>query len=146
MNARRLDPLLRRAEERENAAARDLAEKTRALASHEQRLAELSRYASEYAPPADGITSPAQLLNRQAFRERIDDAIARQRQAVEQTRATCDVERARLVIASRDNRVLEKLAASYRNHEARELARREQKELDDLAGRGQMQRAALESP
>lgn len=146
MNARRLDPLLRRAEQRESAAARDLAEKTRALAHHEQRLAELARYASEYAPPASGITSPAQLLNRQAFRERIDDAIARQRQAVEQTRATCDVERARLILASRDSQVLERLAASYRSREAREQARREQKELDDLAARGPVQRSTLETP
>lgn len=146
MNARRLDPLLRRAEERENAAARELAEKTRALASHEQRLAELARYASEYAPPAQGITSAAQLLNRQAFRERIDDAIARQQQAVEQTRANCDLERTRLVLASRDSKVLERLAASYRTREARAAERKEQKEIDDLAARGVLQRAAGDLP
>ena len=49
MQSRRIDPLLRRAQEKEDAVARDLAERQRTLAMHESRLEELRRYADEYA-------------------------------------------------------------------------------------------------
>lgn len=138
MNSRRLDPLLRRAADRESAVARELADKTRNLVSHEQRLADLQRYAAEYAPPSEGVTSPMLLANRHAFRERIEDAVERQAKAVEQSRTNCELERARLMLASRDNKVLEKLAASYRAREARLEERQSQKELDDIAARGML--------
>ena len=139
MNRHRLDPLLDLARSREEAAARELAEKSKALSHQEQRLAELSRYVGEYAAPATGVIHPAALLNRLAFRERIDDAVARQASAVEVIRANCDLERTRLMLAGRDTKVLEKLAAGYEKLVRRKEERHEQGQLDELAARGFLQ-------
>lgn len=134
---RRLHPLIRLAEEREAVVARELAARRRALENQEQRLAELKRYAEEYAQGATGSsTNPALLANRLAFQARIDHAVSSQHRTVEQVRSHCEVEAARLLIASRETQVLEKLAASYRRQEAAEEARRQQREQDEIAARG----------
>lgn len=135
MNERRLHPLIRLAEEREAVVARELAERRRALDAQEQRLAELKTYAQEYAAPGLGAINPALLANRLAFRAQIDSAVISQNQTVEQVRSHCQVETARLLIASRETKVLEKLAASYRQKEALAAGRRGQKEMDEIAAR-----------
>ena len=76
IQSRRIDPLLRRAQEHEDSVARDLAERQRTLAQHESRLEELRQYAEDYANSQMAATSPAQLANRRAFLERIDQALA----------------------------------------------------------------------
>lgn len=133
--SRRLEPLLRHADAKRDAAAQQYAEKTKAVAMQQQRLQDLHRYAAEYAPPA-GITSPAQLANRMAFRARIEQAVGQQQQILDTSKAHAELERARLLLASRDQRVLEQLADSYRVREAKQAEQRSQKELDDIAGRG----------
>lgn len=135
MQSRRIDPLLRRAQEHEDSVARDLAERQRALALQESRLEELRQYAEEYAGSQMSATSPAQLANRRAFLERIDDALKQQLQNVDRSRAHVDVERDRLLLASRDKQVLEQLAASYRVQERQVVERRAQREMDDLGAR-----------
>ena len=80
-------------------------------------------------------TSPAQLANRRAFLERIDQALAQQLQNVDRSRSSVDIERDRLLLASRDKQVLEQLAASYRAQERQVVERRDQREMDDLGGR-----------
>jgi flagellar protein FliJ len=133
--SRRLDPLIVRAEEREAAVARELAAKTRALAGNEQRLAELLRYGDEYAQGAVGCTSPALLANREAFRGKLQQAVGLQQRAVEQSRMSTEFERSRLMLAARDTKVLEKLAATYRGEERRAHVRTEQNVLDEHAAR-----------
>lgn len=134
--AKRFDPLVRRAEERETAQAGKLAEKTSALGDQEQRLASLRQYAEDYGTPSGGSAlTPALLANRNAFRERIVDALAQQQRHVEAVREQCEIERARLMLASRETRMMEQLAASYRAVEARQQARRSQSEMDDLSAR-----------
>ncbi len=124
--SKRIDPLLKRAQEHEDAVARDLAERQRVLDTHLSRLDELRRYAEEYANAQMAATSPAQLLNRRAFLDRLDSA-------VEQQQAT--VNGARLILASRDKAVLEQLAASYRAQEKVVTDRRDQREMDDIGAR-----------
>jgi flagellar protein FliJ len=133
--SRRLDPLLLRAGEREASVARELAVKSRQLASHETQLAELVRYSDEYAISAGGFTSPALLANRERFRGKLAEAITLQRRAVEQTRLGTDFERSRLVLAARDTKVLEKLAETYRGEERRSQVRSEQRTMDEHAAR-----------
>ncbi|HEX5757467.1 MAG TPA: flagellar export protein FliJ [Arenimonas sp.] len=135
MKERRLHPLIRLAEERESVVARALAERKRTLDSQQERLDELQRYAEEYSQPVQGSTHPAMLANRLAFRERIKQAVDTQHRNVETVRSHCEVETARLLIASRETQVLEKLAASYRRQEDLEKARREQREQDEIAAR-----------
>ncbi len=137
MTHRRLDPLLQRAQEREDRVAQELAKVREAQRLQEQRLEELARFKDEYhqPAPAGGTLNPALLANRQAFIERIEQAVAVQKRAVEQGRGTLEIERTRLLLASRDKQVLEKLAASYRAEEAKKEQKRAQGELDELAGR-----------
>jgi flagellar FliJ protein len=135
MQSRRIDPLLQRAQEHEDTAARDLAERQRALAVHESRLEELRGYAEEYANAQIAATRPAELANRRAFLERIDQALAQQKQSVDNSRASVDIQRDRLLLASRDKQVLEQLAASYRAQEHQVVERRSQREMDELGAR-----------
>lgn len=135
MQSRRFDPLLRRAQEKEDAVARELAERQRAHALQESRLAELRRYADEYASSQMAATSPAQLANRRAFLDRLESAVQQQSLNVDNSRETVEAERARLLLASRDKQVLEQLAASYRAQERKVDERRSQREMDDLGAR-----------
>lgn len=138
MRSQRLDPLLRVKQQRQDDAARTVAERDRALTEQEARLEALRQYAAEYASPAAtaGTTlAPALLANRLAFRERLDAAVAQQRQIVDSSREHCDVERARLLLASRETHVLEQLKASYRAEESRTAEKHVQRELDDIGAR-----------
>jgi flagellar FliJ protein len=142
--SRRLDPLLRRAQDHEDEVARALAERQQALDMHLSRLEELRRYAEEYAGAQMAATSPSQLMNRRAFLDRLDSAVQQQSQTVDRNRERVDAERARLLLASRDKQVLEQLAASYRAQEKQVEDRRDQREMDDLGARRvrQAQRSA----
>lgn len=131
----RMDPLLRRAQDHEDEVARALAERQQALDMHQSRLEELRRYADEYANAQMAATSPAQLMNRRAFLDRLDSAVRQQSQTVDRNRERVDAERARLLLASRDKQVLEQLAASYRAQEQKAADRRDQREMDDLGAR-----------
>ena len=133
--SRRLDPLLRRAQDHEDEVARVLAERQQTLDLHQSRLEELRRYAEEYANAQMAATSPAQLMNRRAFLDRLDSAVQQQSQTVNHNRERVDAERARLLLASRDKQVLEQLAASYRAQEQKVEDRRDQREMDDIGAR-----------
>lgn len=144
--SRRLDPLLRRAQDHEDEVARALAERQQSLDMHQSRLEELRRYADEYANAQMAATSPSQLMNRRAFLDRLDSAVQQQSQTVDRNRERVDAERARLLLASRDKQVLEQLAASYRVQERQIVDRRDQREMDDLgARRARLAAAARES-
>jgi flagellar protein FliJ len=134
--SQRLDPLLRVVQQRQDDAARLVAERERAQAEQEERLDALRRYADEYAnAPTAATIAPALLVNRLAFRAKLDAAVVQQNSVVDHGRQNCDVERTRLMLASRDTKVLEKLAASYRSEESRIAEQRSQRELDDLGAR-----------
>ena len=135
IQSKRIDPLLKRAQDHADEVARDLAERQRMLDTHLSRLDELRRYAEEYASAQMAATSPAQLMNRRAFLDRLDSAVAQQRQTVDTNREKVEAERARLVLASRDKQVLEQLAASYRAQEKVLTDRRDQREMDDIGAR-----------
>jgi len=132
----RLDPLLRVVQQRQDDAARVAGERERAHAEQEARLDALRRYAEEYsAAPATATIAPALLANRIAFRAKLEAAVAQQTSVVDSARQHAEIERARLLIASRETKVLEKLAASYRSEESRVAEQRTQRELDDLGAR-----------
>ncbi|WP_449448253.1 flagellar export protein FliJ [Thermomonas brevis] len=135
--SQRLDPLLRVTQQRQDTVAKQLAERDKVLAEQQQRFDMLKEYADTYqvAPAGGGTLAPAMLANHVAFRAKLDNALQQQAQVVDSSRQNCEVERARLMLASRDNKVLEQLAASYRAEELRVAGRREQRELDDLGAR-----------
>lgn len=133
--SQRLDPLLKIRQQKQDDAARVVAERERAVAEQQARLDALRQYAAEYAAPATATLHPALLANRIAFREKLDAAVHQQARVVESSQQHVDVERARLLLASRDALVLEKLKASYRMDEARAADKQVQRELDDIGGR-----------
>jgi flagellar FliJ protein len=135
MDSRRLRPIQQLAADRETERARALADRGRHLQSHQQRLQDLAKYAEEYASTPAAVTSTAQLLNRRAFLDRLEDAMRQQQQAVRRAEESCEVERARLVLASREKSVLEKLSAAYSAREAHANNQRAQRELDEHAAR-----------
>lgn len=136
MRSQRLDPLLKVVQQRQDTVAREVAERERVLGEQQERLDALRRYAEEYATaPSSTVISPALLVNRLAFRNRLDAAVTQQAGIVDQNRQQSDVERARLLLASRETKVLEKLADSYRAEETRLAQQHVQRELDDLGGR-----------
>lgn len=137
MNSKRLAPLLRRAENREDALAKELAKRVQAHQQQEQRLGDLERFRGEYAqPPAAGsAVTPGLLQNRAAFLAKIDDAVSTQKKHIATSEEALAIERTRLLLASRDKLVLEKLAASYRSAEQRLQDQRDQRVLDDLGAR-----------
>jgi len=130
-----MDPLLRHAQGREDEVAKELAERQRALDVHQSRLSELRQYADEYANAQMSATSAAQLMNRRAFLDRLDNAVEAQSKTVDSNRERVDAERARLLLASRDKQVLEQLAASYRAQEKKAEDRRDQREMDEIGAR-----------
>lgn len=135
--SQRLDPLLRIKQQRQDEVAREVAERERAAAEQQARLDMLRRYADEYAitPAGNTTIAPALLANRLAFREKLNAAVQQQAGIVDSSRQNVEVERARLMLASRDTKVLEQLKASYRTEEQRVADQRVQRELDDLGGR-----------
>ena len=142
--SQRLDPILKIKQRQQDDVAQQVAAREAAHAEQQARLEALQRYAAEYSQPLQGATiNPALLANRLAFQEKLQQAVQQQSQIVDRTREATEVERARLMLASRETHVLEKLAASYRAEETRVADQRSQKELDDLAGR--RVRAALGS-
>lgn len=148
MNSKRLDPLIRRAETREDALAKALAQKVQSHQQQAQRLDDLERFRSEYeAPPAPGsAVSPSQLLNRAAFLAKIDDAVVTQQKHIATSEEALAIERTRLLLASRDKLVLEKLAASYRAAEQKVQERNDQRVLDDLGARAHGAKKREENP
>lgn len=132
----RLNPLLRVTQQRQDNVAKMLAEREKAVAEQQQRFDTLKDYADKFqVAPASGTLAPAMLANHVAFRAKLDTALEQQAKAVDSSIQNREVERARLMLASRDNKVLEQLKASYRTEELRIAGQREQREMDDLGAR-----------
>ena len=137
IRSQRLDPLIKVVQQRQDDAARDVAERERALLEQTERLEALRRYAAEYATaPSTATIAPALLVNRLAFRERLNAAVVQQAGIVDHSRQLSDIERTRLLLASRETKVLEQLASSYRAEESKVAEQRVQRELDDIGSRG----------
>lgn len=134
-STRRMVPLLRRAQDKQDAVARQLAERQKALDTHAQRLEDLRQYADDYLNNPLPATSVSQLLNRRAFLDRLDTAVKLQAQTVERNQLHVDAERTRLLAASRERKVLEQLQQRYQAQEQHQADRRDQRVLDDLGAR-----------
>lgn len=134
-STRRMVPLLRRAQDKQDAVARQLAERQKTLDTHAQRLEDLRQYADDYLNNPLPATSVSQLLNRRAFLDRLDTAVKLQVQTVERNQLHVDAERKRLLAASRERKVLEQLQQRYQAQEQHQANRRDQRVLDDLGAR-----------
>jgi flagellar FliJ protein len=132
----RLDPIRRLAQNREDDAARRLAESQAALARQEAQLREMERYLDEYSHNAAGASvAPALLANREAFLRQLAEALRWQAGAVKEAQARCDSAREHWLSKHRDTDVLEHLIDRSLSAERGQQERKQQRELDEFGQR-----------
>lgn len=136
----RLEPVTRVARSREQDAARELGEYRKILDALEARLAELKSYRDEYVQRmgtcgAGGIDA-VKLAEYRGFIARLSDAINYQEAKVRDARTEFERRRRRWSATRTRVAALDKVVSRYEAEALREQERREQKDLDDRAGRG----------
>lgn len=137
--SKRLQPIQKIAENREDAAAKEMGKARTQVNELETRLAELITFREEYA--RNFITAGEQgmgvsrMMEYQGFINRIDQAIAYQRSSIEQAKMV--YENRKKIWGQLHGRVLamDKLAARYRQQERMLADKRDQKETDERAQR-----------
>ncbi len=138
--SRRLQPVVRLEEEREQQAGRLLGERRRLLEQNLRQLEELEGYRQEYLQhlleAARGGIGAVRLRHYQSFMNKLSEAIAQQQRVAEQARQ--DLEAARRAWLQSRNRVkmVNTVMVSARSEEQREERRQEQRETDEHAQRG----------
>ncbi|VAX02241.1 hypothetical protein MNBD_GAMMA20-1653 [hydrothermal vent metagenome] len=138
--SRRLKPVVRVAEGREQQAARALGVAQARLGQVQQQQEELQRYRDDYRQrfqQAGAVGMGAvQLEDYQQFLHKLEQAIEQQGQQV--ALATQEVEAKRVLwFASRGKvRMLDTVVARYQAIEEQQVARREQREQDERSQRG----------
>ena len=138
--SRRLKPVVRVAEGREQQAARALGVAQARLGQVQQQQEELQRYRDDYRQrfqQAGAVGMGAvQLDDYQQFLHKLEQAIEQQGQQV--ALATQEVEAKRVLwFASRGKvRMLDTVVARYQAIEEQQVARREQREQDERSQRG----------
>ncbi|HEB92211.1 MAG TPA: flagellar export protein FliJ [Gammaproteobacteria bacterium] len=138
--SRRLKPVVRVAEGREQQAARALGAARARLGQVQQQLEELRRYRDDYRQrfqQAGAVGMGAvQMADYQQFLHKLGQAIEQQGQQVVQATQAAEAKRA-LWFASRGKvRMLDTLVARYQAIEEQQASRREQREQDERSQRG----------
>jgi len=134
LNAERLAPLRMLAESREQDAARAMTEAQAQLADREDKLRQLEDYVE---PELTGtISAAALLLNREAFRSRLSDAIAQQRRAVGDARARTDETREQWMERRRELMVIDQMIERSEQRERAAGERQSQRQMDEFSRRG----------
>ncbi len=138
--SKRLKPVVRVAESREQQAARALGTAQTRLAQAQQQLQELQCYRDDYRQGfqqagAAGMGA-AQLADYQQFLHKLGQAIEQQGQQIAQATQEVEAKRA-LWFASRGKvRMLDTVVARYQAIEEQQAARQEQREQDERSQRG----------
>src|SRR5581483_3483837 len=109
IQSRRLEPIQRLAQGREDDAARRLAESQRALERQEAQLRDMQRYLDEYSASPGGLLTPSLLANREAFLRQLAEALRWQAGAVGEARNRLELARQHWVGRHRDTDVVERL-------------------------------------
>lgn len=130
----RLQPLLVRAAEQKDNAARALQHQQAALSARQDRLGALQDFANQYGS-LERAHSTAALMNQHAFLERLRDAVRQQVDLVQTAETRAD--QARSAWQGRHQRceALNQLCALDAQRERRKAERKDQRQLDDLATR-----------
>ena len=138
--SKRLQPVQRITEAKEQDAARALGEAQQQLEQLRQQLKELENYRQEYRNhfqhSGRGGFSAQQLVQQQQFLTHLDKAIEQQHHSISQAETACEERRQLWFQARGRTQALDKVAERYRDDERQEQDRREQKENDEFASRG----------
>ncbi|MDO9372636.1 MAG: flagellar export protein FliJ [Gammaproteobacteria bacterium] len=135
--SQRLTPIARIAGSKERSASHDLVKAQRMLDECETRLAELVSYRDDYqrrlhAAGAAGLEA-GQMHEYLMFIARLDQAIARQREALAETVRSYERLKLHWLALHGKTLALDKAVERFRGEESRLDDRREQHESDELA-------------
>lgn len=135
----RLQPLQRLAEQRENEAARAVADALRKLEEQRQQLQGLNGFRHEYnerfARDGQAGMSVGRMLDWRRFLARLDTALEQQEEAITRAELECERVKKLWVLSRRNSDTYDLLAERYRLDELQQQARSEQKESDEYAAR-----------
>ncbi|SFM39506.1 flagellar FliJ protein [Ectothiorhodospira mobilis] len=133
--SRRMEPVVRLADHRQQDAARQLGGWQRTLEERLQRLHELCDYRDEYArrfqDQTAGPMTAVSVRDYRIFLERLNTAIEQQDRLVAAAREELERSRGTWVQARGRTEVLTRLVERFRQEERHEQERREQAEQDD---------------
>jgi len=137
LRSRRLEPIARIADHREQVAVREFGRLQEAVVAQEQRLVELHAWWQEYADGLHKQSGRGSGLMREGrlFLAQLNDAIERQRAVVERARRDVEAARARWLASRMDHEALDKVVARCKDEEVRHARRGEQREQDECAAR-----------
>lgn len=137
LRSRRLEPMVRVADRREQAAVQEFGKAQEAMSAEESRLAELRAWWQEYADAvAQGACGGTALLrDGRLFLGQLSEAVNRQRVLVEHARGRLEAARAQWLALRMDREALEKVVTRFRAEEERAAQRSEQLEQDECAAR-----------
>ena len=133
--SKRMQPVVRMAEDRERNDAREFGQRQRHLADMQQKLAELQMYRDEYARRFEAAGScglhAMQLRDYRMFLDRLSEAIAQQKVAIARACQEVDKHRQDWLQSRRRVQALDKVVERYQRQEHDIERRREQNECDE---------------
>ena len=137
--SKRMNPVVKVAESREQAAARILGEAQQQLTRQEQRLDELMAYRDQYSQQfqqSSGMgMGVARLQDYRVFLARLNEAIEQQKQVIVRCRQDCERQRCHWLSSRTRTQALGKVVERYQREERRAVERREQHDSDERAQR-----------
>lgn len=133
--SKRMRSVVDLAENKEQAAARQMAESRKLLQAQEAKLEELNGYRKSYTETlraADGTETDAiRLGDYRAFLDRLGTAITQQADLVKQAQDDCEAKRQAWFVTRRRLKALTEVVKRYQSEEDRLAERREQAESDE---------------
>jgi flagellar FliJ protein len=140
VKSKRLKPVHRVAESKEQTAAKELGDSTRYMHEQEARLAELRNYHAEYLEKfhtaAKMGMSALQLQEFRAFLSKLERAIREQENVIQDGRNVHKFKKDRWQKKHSRTQALGKVIDRYKQAEVKDQDKREQKESDDRNLRG----------
>ena len=137
--SKRMTPVVKVAENREQAAARLLGEARQRLEQQQRKLEELTTYRDQYSREFQHCSGQgmgvARLQDFRLFLARLNQAIEQQQRVVERCRQDCERQRLNWVDSRTRTQALGKVVDRYQREERHQAERREQHETDERAQR-----------
>ncbi|MCA1806069.1 MAG: flagellar export protein FliJ [Xanthomonadaceae bacterium] len=141
--SKRMTPVVKVAENREQAAARILGEARQRLEQQQRKLDELGtyrdQYSSEFQQRSGQGMGVACLQDFRVFLARLNEAIEQQQRLVERCRQESERQRLNWLSTRTRTQALGKVVDRYRREERHQAERREQLDTDERALRARRQ-------
>jgi flagellar FliJ protein len=138
--SKRLQPVQRVAQTRENEAARELGDSQRRVRDQEAKLGDLKRYHSEYLERFETTArqgmSAKQMQEYRVFLEKLDRAIKEQERVVLASKSECVNRKEQWQQKHVRTQALGKVMDRFRSAEQKAVDKQEQNESDDRNQRG----------